>query len=224
MGTYSYFRVYSGTLESDAHVLNVDTATDERVGQFFLMRGKTQEPVAKMHAGDIGAVAKLNMTHTGDTLGAKDCPKLAPSTSRTQCLQRAVYPKTKATWTRWVRLWRAWPKKTRRCTSAATPIPPRPSCPAWVTRSWRSPERMQRKFGVGVICASAACPTARGSAGDGRMPPQETDRRPRAVWGCRLESSLCRRRAGYVFENKVVGGAVPKDYMPAVEKGVGGAA
>ena len=71
-GQQTFFRTYSGTIKSDSHVFNVTTSTDERLGQLFSVRGKSQEGVAAVPAGDIGAVVKLSNTHTGDTLGVKE--------------------------------------------------------------------------------------------------------------------------------------------------------
>ncbi len=68
VGKLTYFRVYSGTFKSDTHIWNVNRNKDERVGQLYLLRGKEQIPVSEVCAGDIGAVAKLVETTTGDTL------------------------------------------------------------------------------------------------------------------------------------------------------------
>ncbi|GAI44872.1 unnamed protein product, partial [marine sediment metagenome] len=71
VGKLTYFRVYSGAIDSNSHVWNATRGSAERIGQLFLLRGKNQEPVAKVSAGDIGAVAKLNVTSTGDTLSVQ---------------------------------------------------------------------------------------------------------------------------------------------------------
>jgi elongation factor G len=68
VGTLSLFRVYSGTLKPDSHICNVQTRADERIGQLITQRGKTQEPATEIPTGDFGAVAKLSNTHTGNTL------------------------------------------------------------------------------------------------------------------------------------------------------------
>src|SRR2546421_3218444 len=92
VGTISYFRVYSGTLKPDTHVYNVQTKADERIGQLITTRGKMQEPASEGQAGDIGAVAKLTSTHTGDTLvGSKDVTAtLAPINFPEPCYTIAV--------------------------------------------------------------------------------------------------------------------------------------
>ncbi|MGB4071826.1 MAG: elongation factor G, partial [bacterium] len=78
VGKLTYFRVYSGVFNSDTQVYNVNKGKMERVGQLFIPRGKQQEGVERVVAGDIGAVAKLQETSTGDTLGEKDNPIQLP--------------------------------------------------------------------------------------------------------------------------------------------------
>src|SRR5438067_1720000 len=73
-GRVSLFRVYSGTFKSDTSYWNTTRDHEERVGKLQLLQGKQQVPVPELHAGDIGAVAKLKDVHTGDTLAAKDHP------------------------------------------------------------------------------------------------------------------------------------------------------
>ena len=76
VGKLTYLRVYSGTLSADSQVWNANRKAQERVGQLFFLRGKTQEQTSKLVAGDIGAVAKLSATVTGDTLCTRDRPLL----------------------------------------------------------------------------------------------------------------------------------------------------
>ena len=96
-GKMTYFKVYSGELESNSQVWNVNQNSAERIGQLFVIRGKNQEPIAKISAGDIGAVAKLNITATGDTLGMQDKPvTITPPTYPKTLFNVAVLPKTKA--------------------------------------------------------------------------------------------------------------------------------
>lgn len=67
-GTLSYFRVFSGAVHADSHLLNATKGQDERLGQLYFLRGKEQAPTTQVGAGDIGAVMKLAHTGTGDTL------------------------------------------------------------------------------------------------------------------------------------------------------------
>jgi elongation factor G len=73
------FRVVSGTFRPDTTVFNATKRKDERVGHLLTVRGKAQEPADQVVAGDIGAVAKLADTSTGDTLTAKDAPVVLPA-------------------------------------------------------------------------------------------------------------------------------------------------
>src|SRR5690606_13170762 len=68
VGKLTYFRVYGGTVRADSHLWNVTRGRDERLGALFAMRGKEQIAVGALGPGDIGAVAKMSVTQTGDTL------------------------------------------------------------------------------------------------------------------------------------------------------------
>jgi len=97
VGKLSYFRVFSGTLESDSRVHNYRTGEEERMGQLYTVRGKEQLPAARVPAGDIGGVARLGETQTGDTLCDRGVPlKLEAATFPNPLYSVAVTPKTKA--------------------------------------------------------------------------------------------------------------------------------
>ncbi len=97
VGKLSYFRVYSSTLESDSRLRNSRTGEEERIGQVYIMRGKEQEPIARILAGDIGAVAKLSETQTGDTLCDQGTPlQLEPPSFPNPLYAVSVSPRTKA--------------------------------------------------------------------------------------------------------------------------------
>ncbi len=95
-GTISTFRVNSGVLRSDSHLYNVQTKTDERIGQPLIPHGKTQELTGEVDAGDFGAITKLTNTHTGDTLTSiKDMTTpLEPINFPQACYTVAVVPKS----------------------------------------------------------------------------------------------------------------------------------
>ena len=96
MGRLTYFRVYCGSITSNSQVWNVTRDEHERIGQLFVLRGKNQEAVQEIAAGDIGAVAKLTVTATNDTLGTKEKHiKLVPIVFPEPRYSEAVYPKTK---------------------------------------------------------------------------------------------------------------------------------
>ena len=97
VGKLSYFRVYNGMLQGDNRYFNKRADEEERFGQLYSMRGKEQLPVARVPAGDIGAVAKLNRTLTGDTFCDRGHPLTLPSPDFPLPLySRSVNPKTQA--------------------------------------------------------------------------------------------------------------------------------
>lgn len=72
VGTLNYFRIFSGLVSSDSRNINTTSGSEERFNSLMVMRGKEQFPIKKLHAGDIGVVAKLSNTKTGDTFADKD--------------------------------------------------------------------------------------------------------------------------------------------------------
>src|SRR3954471_6589060 len=96
VGHISMFRVFSGRIRPDSTLYNATKKTEERVGQVFTLKGKDHDNVSEVPAGDIGAVAKLSHTHTGDTFSGKDDPVVLPSIPMPEpLLGIAVEPKTK---------------------------------------------------------------------------------------------------------------------------------
>jgi len=96
-GRITFFRVYSGTLKADSHLLNVARGEMEKLGPVDLAQGKTLSPIAEIHAGDFGAVTKLKITATGDTLADKAHPILyAPVKFPDPAISWAIEPKTRA--------------------------------------------------------------------------------------------------------------------------------
>ena len=97
VGRLTYLRVLSGTLHSQAHVWNTTRNADERIGQLLLLHGKEQEAIGELKAGEIGAVAKLSETETGDTLASKEKPYVLPPLEFPEpTLIVAIEPQTKA--------------------------------------------------------------------------------------------------------------------------------
>ena len=97
VGRLTYFRVYSGSLQADTRVWNQNKGAEERMAGLSIMRGKEALPVKVVHSGDIGIVAKLNSTTTGDTLCDKGHPLTLPMPAYPHALYRvAIKPKTQA--------------------------------------------------------------------------------------------------------------------------------
>jgi elongation factor G len=223
-GQQTFFRTYSGTLKSDSHVYNVNSGTDERLGQLFFIRGKAQEGVSEVPAGDIGAVVKLSNTHTGDTLGAKDSESLPPIRLPKPIFTASVTARTQSDL-----------DKMSTALSRLTDEDP-------TLRVSRDPEtaetllagmgeshidiaieRMQRRYGVDVIKHDRKVPyretIKKKARAEGRHKKQSGGHGQFAdIW---LEvEPLVGSDETYVFENKIVGGVVPREYVPGVEKGV----
>jgi len=228
VGKLTYFRVYNGFLDSNSQVWNSTRSEAERIGQLYTTRGKNQEPVAQVRAGDIGAVAKLSLTATGDTLCTKDKPvKIVPIFFPEPILSKAVYPKTKADLDKLgaalSRLTEEDPTlRVHRESDTVETI----MSGLGETQLEVAAEKMLRKFGVGV---NLEIP---------RVPYRETitttttaEFKHKKQTGGHgqyghvfLELEPLPRGTGREFQEKVVGGAIPKNYIPAVEKGVNEAA
>ncbi len=224
VGRLSYFRVYGGAFASDSQVFNASRDKAERVGQLYYLRGKQQEATPRVGPGDIGAVAKLAETATGDTLCSKDAPVLlAPVVFPQPAISMAIEPKSKA--------------DEDKMGSALHRLAEED--PTFGVR--RNPElkqtvisgmgeshleimadRLRRKFGVDVVLSSPRVPyretiKARGK-GQGRHVKQSGGRGQYGV--CFVEVDPLPRGSGFEFVDKIFGGAIPNQYIPSVEKGV----
>src|SRR5215470_13647279 len=73
-GELSFFRIYAGSVKFGSELYNTDRRTTEKIGQIYILNGKTRTSVPSLHAGDIGAVVKLKDTHTGNTLSSPKHP------------------------------------------------------------------------------------------------------------------------------------------------------
>jgi elongation factor G len=224
VGKLTYFRVYTGTIESNSQVWNSVRGEAERIGQLFILRGKTQEPAPQIKAGDMGAVAKLNVTNTGDTLCSRDkAVKIAPITFPEPNFSAAVHPKTKTDVDKLgsalSRLVEEDPTlRVRREADTAETI----LSGLGETQLGVVAERMSRKFGVNVELSIPKVPykeTITTSAKAEYKHKKQTG--GHGQYGhVFLEVEPLPRGSGNEFENKVVGGAIPRNYIPAVEKGV----
>jgi elongation factor G len=218
------FRVFSGKVRPDSSIHNATRGADERIGQLFALRGKDHENVAEVHAGDIGAVAKLTTTHTGDTLSTKDKGFVIPEISLPEpLLAYAIEPKTKG-------------DEDKLSTALARLREEDPTLV--VARSDDTHEtimygmgeahldvmieRMKRKFGVEVNTHPARIAykeTIKGKgAAQGRHVKQSGGHGQYAV--CNIEIEPLPRGGGFEFVDKIFGGAIPNQFISSVEKGV----
>ncbi|MFQ5933305.1 MAG: elongation factor G [Dehalococcoidia bacterium] len=224
VGKLSYFRVYSNTLFSDSQVWNASKGSAERVSQLFVARGKSQDPVPQVVVGDIGAVAKLAETGTGDTLCNKDRPLMLDKIDFPPSLYSvAVVARTKADvdkmGTSLARLVEEDP------TLRLEKEPDTGEMLLWAMGEAHvetTVQKLQRKFSVAV------------DTNVPQVPYKETistftkaEYKHKKQTGGHgqfghvlIELEPMPRGTGVEFAKRVVGGNVPKNYIPAVEKGV----
>lgn len=224
VGRLNYFRVYSGTVQSDSHVWNPNKGREERIGQLYLLQGKRQDAVPRIGTGDIGAVAKLQETSTGDTLTTKDGPvRLAGIEFPAPVFSAAISPKTKADLDKLgsalARMTEEDPTLTveKNAETGETLMSGMGESHVDITA-----DRMKRKFGVDVnteVPKVAYRETISGSArAQGRYKKQTGGH---GMFGDTwLEVEPLPRDSEFEFVDRVVGGSVPRNFIPAVEKGV----
>ena len=224
VGHITMFRVFSGAIRPDSSVHNATQAIDERVGQLFTLVGKEHVPVSEVAAGDIGAVAKLQQAHTGDTLSAKDAAVQVPALGLPEpLLAYAIAPKTKgdenklATGLSRLREEDPTLRVTRNEETHQTVMHGMGEAHLEVMV-----ERLKRKFGVEVTTAPAKIAyreTVRGRAkGLGRHVKQTGGHGQYAV--CNIEIEPLAHGDGFIYEDKIFGGAIPHQFIPSIEKGV----
>ena len=224
VGKLTYFRVYNGAITSNSQVWNANRKGAERIGQLFMIRGKNQEPVAQVGVGDMGAVAKLTTTSTGDTLCTQVKPlKIAPIEFPEPVFSLAVHPKTKADLDKLgaalTRLAEEDPtiEVHRETGTNETIISGMGESQLEVAAG-----RMQRKFGVGVKLEVPKVPyketITTGAKAEYKHKKQTGGH---GQYGhVLLELEPLPRGSGHEFAKKIVGGTIPRNYIPAVEKGV----
>ncbi len=224
VGKLSYLRVFSGTLRSDSQVWNANKGKAERLGQLFLLRGKQQEPVPEIPAGDLGAVAKLAETATGDTLTEKDkAVTLPPIEFPKPAIAMAIEPKSKADEDKMgSALSRLLEEDHTLAVRRASEMKQTVISGMGESHLEIVADRLKRKFGVEVVLSAPRVPyreTVRAHARvQGKYKKQTGGR---GQYGdCWIEMVPRPRGEGYEFVDKIFGGAIPRQFIPAVEKGI----
>lgn len=223
VGKLTLFRVYSGVIKSDSQVFNSSKGKSERIGQLFIIKGKTQEPTPELGAGDLGGVAKLQDVYTGDTLCDKDKQIVFPTIEFPKPkLSLAVEPKTKGDEEKigagLARLMEEDP---------TFKIVKDPVTHEFVASGMGDlhieviTSKLHKKFGVDVTLKAP------------KIAYKETIKGSTKVEGKHKKQSGGRGQFGHVwleltplpggnfeFVDKIFGGSVPQNFRPAVEKGV----
>ena len=223
-GRISFFKVFSGVLKNDGGVCNYSRKGSEKFSHLSVMQGHSAVPVPELHAGDIGAVAKLRDTFTGDTLGEKGHdiffePVVMPEAAMTY----AIEPKTRADEDKLapavhklmeedllVRFYRD-PQTSEFLIAGAG----QPHIESLVAK-------LRKRYHTEVTLKAPKVPyreTIRGRAeAQGRHKKQTGGH---GQYGdCKIKMEPLARGAGFEFENDIFGGAIPRQYVPAVEKGI----
>jgi elongation factor G len=223
-GRINLFRVYSGVLKGDSQLTNVRTHSKERVGQLLVPQGKEMEHAAEFGPGDIGAVAKLKETHSGDVLSGKGASIAFPATELPAAVMAfAIEPKSKGDEEKVSTALRRLQEEDPTLDFHRDPQTGEQII-AGLSQVHVEVivDRMKRRFGAEVNLKPPRVPyqeTIRTAAkAQGRYKKQTGGR---GQFGdCHLEIEPLRQGGGFEFVNKIKGGVIPSGFIPAVEKGV----
>jgi elongation factor G len=227
-GRISYFKVFSGVLKNDTSLANFSRSSQEKFAHISVMQGKTAVPINELHAGDIGAVAKLKDTLTGDTLGDKSAPIQYPHVKLPEpAITFAIEPKSRADEDK------LGPGIHKMLEEDA------------MLRFFRDPQtrefliagtgqqhievvvaKLKKRYHTEVVLKAPKVPyreTIRGRADvQGRHKKQTGGH---GQYGdCKIKMEPLPRGSEFEFVNDIFGGAIPKNYIPAIEKGIKDAA
>ncbi|PYX09880.1 MAG: elongation factor G [Acidobacteria bacterium] len=227
-GRISYFKAFSGVVKNDAVLQNFTRGSQEKLAHISIMQGKTAVPVPELHAGDIGAVAKLRETLTGDTLGDKSAPIRYPKVSLPEpAITFAIEPKSRADEDKlgvgihklmeedaMLRFFRD--AQTKEFLIAGT----------GQQHIEVAVAKMKKRYHTEVNLKAPKVPyreTIRGRADvQGRHKKQTGGH---GQYGdCKIKMEPLPRGGEFEFVNDIFGGAIPKNFIPAVEKGIKDAA
>ena len=224
MGQLTYFRVYSGSLEAGSYVVNSTKDKKERIGRLLKMHADKREEIKEIYAGDICATVGLKYTTTGDTLCDPDKPVILESmTFPEPVISVAVEPKSKSDQEK---LSQALQKLAQEDPSFRVKVDDETGQTIISGMGELHLEilvdRMKREFkveaNVGNPQVAYREAITKSVSGEGKYIKQSGGR---GQYGhvC-LELHPLKPGEGFIFENKIVGGSVPREYIPAVEKGI----
>jgi elongation factor G len=223
-GRVSLFRVYSGTLRSDTAYWNTTRDHEERFGKLQILQGKQQTPVGELRAGDIGAVAKLKDTKTGDTLASKERPVVLKHIEYPEpAISFAIEPKAKG-------------DEDKISSALARIIEEDPTIK--FGREEQTKEllisgqgqlhvevvigKLKKKYGVDVILHPPKVPyretISKAADAHGRHKKQSGGHGQFA--DCKIKMEPMPRGSDFEFVDEIFGGSIPRQFIPAVEKGI----
>jgi len=222
-GRVSYFKVVSGTIKADQHVTNLNRSVDERLAQIFFPRGKEHVATTEVRAGDIGAATKLAHTLTGDTIGVKDGGPLPPLDLPGPAYSVAITPKARG-------------DEEKISSGLARLAEEDPTLHIERVEETKQLviaglgdvhldvilEKLKRKYGVEAttqIPRVAHRETVSGhSRAEGRHVKQSGGHGQYGI--CIIEVAPTKRGEGFIWEDKIFGGAIPQNFRASVQKGI----
>jgi elongation factor G len=222
-GRVSYFKVVAGSVKADLHLTNLSRGGDERLAQIFFPRGKEHVATTEIPAGDIGAVTKLSHTLTGDTLGLKDGGPLPPLELPGPAYTLAITPKARG-------------DEEKISSGLARLAEEDPTLHIERVEETKQLviaglgdvhldvvlEKLKRKYGVEATTATprvAYRETVSGhSRAEGRHVKQSGGHGQYGI--CIIEVAPTKRGEGFVWEDKIFGGAIPQNFRASVQKGI----
>ncbi|MDB5081473.1 MAG: translation elongation factor [Chloroflexi bacterium] len=223
VGKLTYFKVFSGTFKGDGTIYNGSKGASERIGQLYHVRGKEQMPCNQLEAGDIGAVAKLQVTQTGDTIGDADSSvRIKGIDFPSPLFRAAVKAKSKADLekigTALNRLVEEDPTiKVERDPGTGETI----MSGMGESHVQVSAEKLHRKFGVDVTIELPKVPYRETIMGSSKAEYKHKKQTGGHGQYGHVHIEVTHTEDGeFEFTETVVGGNVPRNYIPAVEKGI----
>jgi elongation factor G len=223
-GRVSYFRVLSGILKNEAVLANFSRGGTEKFSHIAIIQGKNQTPVGELHAGDLGAVAKLKETVTGDTLGDKSAPVLYPKVALAEpAISFAIEPKSRGDEDKLsTAIHRMLEEDLLLRFSRDSQTNEFLLAGSGQQHVEVAVSKLKRRFNVEVTLKAPKIPyreTVRARAeAQGRHKKQTGGH---GQYGdCWIKLEPLQRGAGFEFVNDIFGGAIPRNFIPAVEKGI----
>ena len=222
-GRITLFRVMTGTLKSDTSVHNLTRDNSERIGHLTIMQGKTPTSVSELKAGDLGAVAKLKDTLTNDTLGDRGGLRIAPTSFPEPVLSYAIEPRTRGDEDKISTAMHRLEEEDLTIRYARDPqtkellLSGQGQLHIEVTVA-----KLKRRFGVEVNLKPPRIPYRETIT----MPVEAHGRHKKQTGGhgqfgdCKIRLEPLARGADFEFADDIFGGSIPRQFVPAVEKGI----